>query len=148
MKEGVLGGQGEEDGEVSGHSTGTWVVGWGGPGDGGGGASVVQDNLPLFQNLSQGWPWKRGAFARFCLVFQNSGDPSGGRQLSVYGWGRVWLLHPLEHLFTLAGLAGADCRRQLPTVQRGNAVFSFLIPGQISYGEQSEMSPHRHLPGE
>lgn len=135
-------GWGRRSGEISGHSTGksgTWGLGWWhhcGPGQ----ASPVSESCLGLAHEGG------GPSQEFCLVIQNSDDPSGSHQLFVYNLGGVWLLHLLKHLFTLTAWLGGDGHRQLPAGQRGNAVFCFLIPEQISYCEESKMSPHCYLP--
>lgn len=142
LKGGVLGGLGKE--EWGDFRTLNWEVRYLGTG-------VVaplwsRTSFSCFRILSRAGPRRWGPSQEFCLVIQNSDDPSGSHQLFVYNLGGVWLLHLLKHLFTLTAWLGGDGHRQLPAGQRGNAVFCFLIPEQISYCEESKMSPHCYLP--
>lgn len=86
---------------------GAW--GWGG------GTSVVQDKLLLFQNLAQGWPRKGGAFCRSSAwSFRIQMTPAEVVSILSTSGGECGFSNPWNICLLWLDCLGADWHRQLP----------------------------------
>lgn len=80
-------------------------------------ASPISESCP---GLEAGSP-----VSKFCLVIQNSDEPSGGGQLFVYNWRGVGLLPLLKYVFALAALAGGRWTQTAPCYAEGRCCAKF-----------------------